>query len=435
MSAFASLLIFSIIKFAFFLGRLTTRPVRKDATEQQTLLSQGYDQEASSTRFPVAGKSEPKPALSEAPNLKAAPFVVSTRYKTNQDQTFSDVSGSHCNSVIGPTDPKPTSSEFQLDTLDSRQSSISDRMSPSRAWTFMGIQLKRSVPIELNTGLYGGGGMVVLRDGRMLIADEVTMRLFSPDMNPLSFMTFTDKEDYFGFISNKRILDIAVFSETFAIVLLYSMVHEIQFVDISTEALSVSRSVHIDQNFNPRRMTACRGYIFFTSNDSSKPSVVTKIDTSGKVYWSVSNTKQGEQLHNPGFCIESFLMDNSIRLVITGIGSDACISVLNGESGDLLFFRTGMNCIFGLTTDVFNNIYIVNSCGWVSVMTSDLSEERTILTTPYFAAKFNDAFAHDLDFGAKRIAFDYKSNSLFIFGGPINDRVVVQIYQLVKVHD
>ena len=407
---------------------------KTDANWQQTILSQGYDQEASTTSFPVAGKSEPKPALSGAPNLKAAPFVVSTMHKTNQDQMFSDVSGSHYNSVMGPTDPKPTSSKFQFDTLDSRQSSVSDRMSPSRAWAFMGIQLKRSVPIELNTGLYGGG-MVVLGDGRTLIADEVTMRLFSPDMNPLSFMTFTDKEDYFGLIRNKRILDIAVFSETVAIVLLYSIIHEILFVYISTEALSVSQSVFIDRNFNPRRMTACRGYIFFTSNDSSKPSVVTKIDTSGKVYWTVPNTKQGEQLHNPGFCIESVLVDNSVRLVVTGIGSDACISVLNGETGDLLFFRPGMNCMFGLTTDVFNNIYIVNSCGWVSVMTSDLSEEMTILTTPFFAPKFKDAFAHDLDFGAKRIAFDYKSNSLFIFGGPINGRAVVQIYQLVKVHD
>ena len=116
------------------------------------------------------------------------------------------------------------------------------------------------------------------------------------------------------------------------------------------------------------------------------------------MYWSVSNDHEGKNLFCVPYCIENFVVNNSVRLVVADAFGAMNVTLLDGESGDVLFVRQGLNCMRSLTTDPFKNIYVCySSLGLVSMMKSDLSEERIILTTPNFCAtKYSNALAHDL---------------------------------------
>ena len=383
----------------------------------------------------VMSTTSPIPSLFAASFPKSTPYKVSATNKSDENRTLFGMSCPKntlmTNPVIDVIESKATSTKLQYENFQSVQTER-EEMSESDAWPCIGFHTKRSVSIEMElaVGLYGGG-MAVLNDGRKLIADEITLRLYSPGMNPLSLLPFAAKDDPER-IMRKTIKDIAIFNETVAIVLL-GLSPQIQFVDFSNEVMSVTQSLSFTGKYLLKRLTACRGYIFVTAASFSTSSVVQKIDTAGEIIWSASIKREEEQVYNTANCIESFVMDDCIRLVVTGSGRDATITVLDGESGDILFVRQEQDGILGLTIDAVNNIYIYNFLGWVSVLTSNLSRERIILSTPMLKGKYSDAFAHDLEYSLQRMAFDKKSNSLLVTGGPKREdhSVTVEIYQFL----
>ena len=280
-------------------------------------------------------------------------------------------------------------------------------------------------------------GMVSLGDGRIMVADTKSLKVYSPDLKMSPDMSpdmttspdLTMSAETLGLNTNDKITDIALFEDTVTAVAVGSGCSKIYFINISSVPLSVSRCLNTE--YQAHGITACRQYLYVTTTDD--PPSVKKIDKNGQIYWSVSHDDKGKLLFKQPYGIASLIVEDSIRLVVTENSRYKTVSLLNGDSGKILTARTGLHGMRGVATDSFNNIFICYvHLGMVSVITPDLSEERIVLISDEKKQKFDSALAHDLDLYPQNIAFDCHSNSIFITCGSCGTtRDRIQVYPFI----
>ena len=284
----------------------------------------------------------------------------------------------------------------------------------------------RTIENEPAVGFYVCG-MVPLSDGRIVIADTKNIKVYSPDMTTSPDLTLTADQLGLNLNSQERITDIANFNETVAVVSFGFAGSRIHFVDISSVPISVCHSFKTD--YLAHGITACHNFMYVTAICGT-PSVK-KIDRDGKVYWSVSCDQKGNVLFKLPYDIHSFATGDSVRLVVTENSRPKQVTLLDGEDGNVIAVRRSLDTMRGVTTDHFNNIFICHwALGLVSVIPADLSDERVILTTEERTKKFRKALANDLDVYPENIAYDQRTNSLFITSGSCGKlRGQIQVYQ------
>lgn len=171
--------------------------------------------------------------------------------------------------MVHASDRKSTSPEPPFDILEPLKASELDRKSATDDLPMKIILQRSSVQIKMERSVdLFGGGMVVLKDGRKLIADHLNIMLYSANMKLQCIQNIAAREVPDRTI-REVIKDIAIFSETVVIVMLYAGIPKIKFVNISPESMSLStQTVNLERNCRPNGITSCRGYIFFTTIDT-----------------------------------------------------------------------------------------------------------------------------------------------------------------------
>ena len=154
-----------------------------------------------------------------------------------------------------------------------------------------------------------------------------------------------------------------------------------------------------------------------TSKIPNTPSVKL-IDKTGRVYWSVSTDGQGQSLFTSPLYVTSDIERNTVT--VTDWDNNT-LTVLNGDTGDVIKRRSVKDNPEGVTTGPSGNIYVCYSdTREVAVLTEDLAEERILLSQQ-----------DGLGVGPYAITYDKISGHLITsyawFGG---DRNSVDIWEL-----
>lgn len=253
--------------------------------------------------------------------------------------------------------------------------------------------------------------ITIAADGKKLILERYTwsVKLYSPDMKLLSRIQL-----------EPPVRDIAIDSENQALVTTDDVIY---FVDFSNDKLSVRRTLNSTKGLYG--ITKCKEHIYVTcANDSIS---VQMLDIVGNIHWSASKgRKENTTCYNPA-SINSFIDNGLVRLVVI---QDSTINILDGRSGDVLSTRnTKFGSAFSVAVGKYNNVYICYpSAGVISILRSDLSNERVLITSKSSSYKSScpSTIPRDLQDNPTSIAYDQNSNQLVIcdIGGK------VQIYQL-----
>ena len=258
-------------------------------------------------------------------------------------------------------------------------------------------------------------GMAVTRDGGKILIDRSyrKVKLFSSDMRALSSLALPAHP-----------WDIAIYKATEAIV---TTGHQIYFIDFSNDSLSIRHTFR----------TSFRVYGVTVSHSNIYATVVTGfqsvrvLDEDGHVLWSIFIDAKGKDLFKDPLYITSFTINTAIRLVVTDSEAET-ITLLDGDTGDVkAIHHVTMNGISGVTSDLYNNIYVCYSqSNVITVLPSDLSKEEPFLTSKYQQV-YKGASMYDLNIHPQSITFDGKFNQLIISSDSTGDtRNKIQIYQL-----
>ena len=206
-------------------------------------------------------------------------------------------------------------------------------------------------------------GLAITKDGKVIMVDynNEKVKLFSQGREFLSSVSVPD-----------RPLDIAVVREDKAVVSASNKSLVILVID--GKQLRIDRRIQL--SYDVRGVARFKDKLAVTSSRS-----VRLIDLSGKVYWSVSSDQQGQPLFLRPVYVSSQYDEKMSNVIVTD-DDNHTLTMLDGDTGEII-----TSCTVkgkrprGVTTDRAGNVYV---CYWdtneVSVMTADLSQERTLLT-------------------------------------------------------
>ena len=215
-------------------------------------------------------------------------------------------------------------------------------------------------------------GMAITNDGRRLLVDfgNKKVKLFSRDMKLLSSLSLSVP------------IGIAVISDKEAAVT--TAYQSLVLLDISGSHMSINTTTYLSYDV---RSISKYGEKLVVTSDLHMPTSVKLIDKTGRVYWSVSSDGQGQSLlgdpmFNSLFSIPMFVTSDIERNTVTVTDFGNFLTVLNGDTGDIIKRRSVKDKTpGGVTTGPSGNIYV---CYYyedeVAVLTGDLTEERILLS-------------------------------------------------------
>ena len=225
-------------------------------------------------------------------------------------------------------------------------------------------------------------GMTITNDGRRLLVDSGynnnKVKLFSRDMNLLSFLSLSDCPR-----------DIAVLSDQEAVVTTANK--SLVQLDISGRKMSIKTTTRV--SYDVRGISKYGEKLAVTSHSPEPPSVKL-IDKTGRIYWSVSTDNLEQSLfNNPGY-VTSDLKRSTITVTDGGNNS---LTVLNGDTGVAIKRRSVKDkCPWGVTTGPSGNIHVCyHKTREVAELTGDLSEERILLSQKDGLGHLPQAIAYD----------------------------------------
>ena len=202
-------------------------------------------------------------------------------------------------------------------------------------------------------------GMAITDDGRRLLVDNNNkkVKLFSQDMKLLSSLFLSDSP-----------CDIAVLSDQEAVVTTAN--RSLKLLDISGSKMSINDTTTV--SYDVECISKYGEKLVVTSYSPDPPSVKL-IDKTGRVYWSVSTDDQRQSL----FKVTSDIERNTVTVTDS---RNKTLTVLNGDTGDVIKRNVKDKMPDGVTTGPSGNIYVGYCSIEVTELTGDLSEERIILS-------------------------------------------------------
>ena len=247
--------------------------------------------------------------------------------------------------------------------------------------------------------------IAVANDGRKLIAQQSGLiQLYSPDFKLLSCLQLKNP--------NPVPYDIAIYSDNEAIVTTGQLIY---LIDFSRNVLSITYTF-FDTPYLVSKVTSCRDDIYVTCLDSS-PSV-TKIDSTGSIYWNADKDEAGDPLFERPYGITSYLKGENIVIVVTD-DSRNTLTLLDGDTGEVLAVRKlTMSSPRGCTADTFGNIYLFYVYpfkeGAVCFLSADLSMERILSATKTGDTIYPEADSYDIDCYPVSIGWDDAKHQLLV---------------------
>ena len=147
-------------------------------------------------------------------------------------------------------------------------------------------------------------------------------------------------------------------------------------LDISGSQLRIKTTTKVPYDING--ITKYKNKLVISSTDPTTS--VKLIDLTGKVYWSVSSDQQGQSLFSHPWYLTSHDEGRSSTVIVTDWDNNT-LTLLNGETGEVITRRQLQKIPRGVATDTAGNVYVCYCwTGKVSVLSGDLSEERILLS-------------------------------------------------------
>ena len=206
--------------------------------------------------------------------------------------------------------------------------------------------------------------MAITNDGRRLLVDcyNGKVKLFSRDMKLLSSLSLSVSP-----------CDIAVLSDQEAVATTAN--RSLVLLNISARHLSINTTTRV--SYDVEGISKC-GEILAVTSYSPRPTSVKLIDKTGRVYWSVSTDGRGQSLFNNPDFVTSDIERSTIT--VTDCENDT-LTVLNGDTGDVIKRSVKDKWLRGVATGPSGNIYVCyfDTCK-VAVLTGDLAEKKNLLS-------------------------------------------------------
>ena len=207
--------------------------------------------------------------------------------------------------------------------------------------------------------------MAITNDGRRLLVDRSNkkVKLFSRDMKLLSSLSLSDSPRGIAVISDKEAVVITDNNKS------------LKLLDISGSKMSINDTTSVSYDVDG---ISKYGEKLVVTSCSLITSSVKLIDKTGRVYWSVSSDDQGQSLFSNPLYVTSDIERNTVT--VTDCENNT-LTVLNGDTGDVIKRSVKDKCPRGVTTWPSGNIYVCY-CGTheVAVLTGDLTQERILLS-------------------------------------------------------
>ena len=151
----------------------------------------------------------------------------------------------------------------------------------------------------------------------------------------------------------------------------------------------------------------------------SNPRCVRLLNQTGKTKWSVSSEK-GNPLFVAPMYVSSFI--NGSSSVVMTDGQTNKVTLLNGDSGEILANHKTFGGLLGVTTDTAGNIYVCNSKNHeISILSENHCEENVFLSR-----------GDGLSVHPHTIAFDYNAQQVIVAYGMWNIafRGTIDVFQV-----
>ena len=206
-------------------------------------------------------------------------------------------------------------------------------------------------------------GMAITNDGRRLLVDlnNKKVKLFSQDMKLLSSLSLSDPRG------------IAVISDKEAVVTTVNK--SLVLLNISARHLSINTTTRVPYDVEG---ISKYGEKLAVTSSRSKPASVKLIDKTGRVHWSVFSDGQGQSLFSNPLFVTSDIERNTVTVTYW---RDITLTVLNGDTGDVIKRSVKVKCPRCVTTGPSGNIYVCYyNTDEVAELTGDLTEERIFLS-------------------------------------------------------
>lgn len=226
--------------------------------------------------------------------------------------------------------------------------------------------------------------------------------------------------------------DIAVISDNLAAVSLSG--RQIALINIGEDNLAVLNTLKLP--FDVYGVAAYEGKIIVTSLSNSavpNPSVEL-LDTQGKVFWSVSRTRTGEQLFMFPMYVSVYEHAKSPTVIVTDSGNST-VTLLQAETGDTIkrVWLTWSNEPQCVTSDDKNNVYLsFIGTHEVAIMTEDLSDSNSLLSKKGIVGSWLHEGTRQSKLGGKpwAITFDQASQQLIVSYDNNNN---IEFFRLFKI--
>ena len=242
-------------------------------------------------------------------------------------------------------------------------------------------------------------GMAITNDGRRLLVDSnnYKVKLFSRDMQLLSSLSLSDRPWDIAVISDKE----AVLTTNESLVLL----------GISGSKMSINDTTSVPYDVDG---ISKYGEKLAVTSSSPEPPSVKLIDKTGRVYWSVSTDDyRGQPLFNSLDFVTSDIERNTVTVTDWG---NHTLTVLNGDTGDVIKRSVKHECPRGVTTGPSGNIYVCYYISWeVAELTGDLAEERIFLSQWDGLGRGPQVIAYDKTSGQLITSYSRESNSVDVW--------------------
>ena len=206
-------------------------------------------------------------------------------------------------------------------------------------------------------------GMAITNDGRRLLVDNNNnkVKLFSQDMKLLSSLSLSEPRG------------IAVISDKEAVVTTGNK--SLVLLGISGSKMSINDTTSVSYDI---QCISKYGEKLAVTSHSPNPPSVKLIDKTGRVYWSVSSDDQGHSLFSNPLYVTSDIERNTVT--VTDCENNT-LTVLNGDTGDVIKRSVNDASPRGVTTGPSGNIYVYYYFTQeVAELTGDLAEERILLS-------------------------------------------------------
>ena len=205
--------------------------------------------------------------------------------------------------------------------------------------------------------------MAITNDGRRLLVDNDNrkVKLLSQDMKLLSSLSLSDP------------CDIAVISDKEAVVITAN--ESLVLLGISGSKMSINTTTALSYGVLG---ISQYGEKLVVTRKIPEPASVKLIDRTGRVYWSVLSDDQRQSLFSKPRFVTSDIERSTVT--VTDFGNNT-LTVVNGDTGDVIKRSVKDKRPYGITTGPSGNIYVCYAkTREVTELTGDLSEERTLLS-------------------------------------------------------